>query len=116
MGKLWQGRSSGETSKIADDFNSSIKFDKRLYKEDITGSIAHAKMLAKCGIISESDAKILTDGLNAILNDINSGALKIDESAEDIHTFIEETLTAKVGDVGKKLHTARSRNDQVALD
>ena len=103
-------------SKIADDFNSSIKFDKRLYREDIAGSIAHAKMLCKCGIISESDAATLTDGLSAILDDILSGALKIDETAEDIHTFIEETLTQRVGDVGKKLHTARSRNDQVALD
>ena len=116
MGKLWQGRTNGEVSQIADDFNSSIKFDKRLYKEDITGSIAHAKMLAHCGIISEKDAKILVDGLSGILNDIKSGALKIDESAEDIHTFIEETLTARVGETGKKLHTARSRNDQVALD
>ena len=116
MGKLWQGRTNGEVSQIADDFNSSIKFDKRLYKEDITGSIAHAKMLAHCGIISEKDAKILVDGLSGILSDINKGALKIDESAEDIHTFIEETLTARVGETGKKLHTARSRNDQVALD
>ena len=116
MGKLWQGRTSGKVSEIADDFNSSIKFDKRLYKEDITGSIAHAKMLSKCGIITEEDEKTLTAGLIAILDDINSGALKIDDSAEDIHTFIEETLTARVGAVGKKLHTARSRNDQVALD
>ena len=100
MGKLWQGRTSGKISKIADDFNSSIKFDKRLYKEDITGSIAHAKMLAKCGIITEEDANVLTAGLASILDDIISGALKIDETAEDIHTFIEETLTARVGAVG----------------
>ncbi len=116
MGKLWQGLSSGNVNKTADDFNSSVSFDKRLYKQDITGSIAHAKMLAHCGIISEDDAAVLTDGLISILNDIVSGALEIDETAEDIHTFIEETLTARVGIVGKKLHTARSRNDQVALD
>ena len=116
MGKLWQGLASGKVNKIADDFNSSIRFDKRLYKEDIAGSIAHAKMLAHCGIISEEDEKILTAGLAGISDDINSGALKIDETAEDIHTFIEETLTKRVGNVGKKLHTARSRNDQVALD
>ena len=116
MGKLWQGLASGEVSKIADDFNSSIKFDKRLFKQDITGSIAHAKMLASCGIISDAEAVMLVDGLSGVLEDIISGALKIDETAEDIHTFIEETLTARVGDVGKKLHTARSRNDQVALD
>ncbi len=116
MGKLWAGRASGEVSKIADDFNSSVKFDKRLFKQDITGSIAHAEMLAKCGIISEKDAETLTNGLADILADIFSGALKIDDTAEDIHTFVEEVLTERVGAVGKKLHTARSRNDQVALD
>ena len=116
MGKLWQGLASGKVSEIADDFNSSIKFDKRLFKQDITGSIAHAKMLAASGIISEKDAAVIIDGLTGILEDILSGALKIDETAEDIHTFIEETLTKRVGDAGKKLHTARSRNDQVALD
>ncbi len=116
MGKLWAGLSSGNISKIADDFNSSIKFDKRLYKEDITGSIAHAHMLSKCGIITKTDADTLVNGLLNILQDLESGALKIDETAEDIHTFVEETLTSRVGAVGKKLHTARSRNDQVALD
>ena len=116
MGKLWQGLASGKVSEIADDFNSSIKFDKRLFKQDITGSIAHAKMLAHRGIVSEKDAAAIIDGLTGILEDILSGALKIDETAEDIHTFIEETLTKRVGDAGKKLHTARSRNDQVALD
>lgn len=116
MGKLWQGLASGKVSEIADDFNSSIKFDKRLFKQDITGSIAHAKMLAHRGIISEKDAAAIVDGLTGILEDILSGALKIDETAEDIHTFIEETLTKRVGIAGKKLHTARSRNDQVALD
>lgn len=116
MEKLWAGLSNGKVNRTADDFNSSVKFDKRLYQEDITGSIAHAEMLARCGIISGAEAKILTDGLVGILNDIMSGALVIDENAEDIHTFIEETLTRRVGETGKKLHTARSRNDQVALD
>ena len=116
MGKLWAGLSSGKVSEIADDFNSSIKFDKRLYKEDITGSIAHAQMLNKCGIITKAEADTLTVGLSLVLNDIETGALKIDDRAEDIHTFVEETLTERVGAVGKKLHTARSRNDQVALD
>ena len=116
MGKLWAGLSSGVVSDIADDFNSSIKFDKRLYKEDIAGSIAHAHMLCKCGIIDKAEADILVDGLSEILSDLETGALKIDEQAEDIHTFVEETLTNRVGAVGKKLHTARSRNDQVALD
>lgn len=116
MGKLWQGRASGEVSKIADDFNSSIRFDKRLYKEDIAGSIAHAKMLAACGIIEKSEAETIINGLSDILSDVETGALKIDDAAEDIHTFIEETLTARIGEAGKKLHTARSRNDQVALD
>ncbi|MBP5467018.1 MAG: argininosuccinate lyase [Clostridia bacterium] len=116
MGKLWAGLDSGNVSGIADDFNSSIKFDKRLYKEDIAGSIAHAHMLFKCGIISKADADALVKGLSGISEDIASGALKIDETAEDIHTFVEETLISRVGAVGKKLHTARSRNDQVALD
>lgn len=116
MGKLWQGRTDGKVSAVADDFNSSIKFDKRLYREDITGSIAHAEMLAKCGIISQDDANTVINALTEILDDIISGALKIDETAEDIHTFVEETLIGKIGATGKKLHTARSRNDQVALD
>ena len=116
MSKLWAGRSDGKTDAIAEDFNSSIKFDKRLYREDITGSIAHAKMLADCDIIPKSDADSIIKGLNEILADIDSGKLAIDETAEDIHTFIEQTLTERIGDAGKKLHTARSRNDQVALD
>ena len=116
MAKLWQGMTDGKISAVADAFNNSISFDKRLYKEDITGSIAHAKMLSFCGIISEKEAAVLTEGLAAILKDIERGKLEIDLSAEDIHTFIEQTLTERVGEVGKKLHTARSRNDQVALD
>lgn len=116
MAKMWAGRTAGDTSKIADEFNSSIGFDSRMYKEDITGSIAHAKMLAKQGIIAADEAETLCDALAHILEDIDSGELKIDQNAEDIHMFVEEVLTARVGDVGKKLHTARSRNDQVALD
>ena len=116
MAKMWAGRTAGDTSKLADEFNSSIGFDSRMYKEDITGSIAHARMLAKQGIIEWSEADILCDELARILDDITSGRLEIDMEAEDIHMFIEEVLTKRVGDVGKKLHTARSRNDQVALD
>ncbi len=116
MAKMWAGRTDGNTSKLADDFNSSIHFDSRMYKEDILGSIAHAKMLAKQGIITDSEAGELVDGLLSILSDLDSGNLKFDMSAEDIHMFVEAELTERVGDVGKKLHTARSRNDQVALD
>ncbi len=116
MAKMWEGRSSGETNKMADSFNSSISFDSRMYKQDITGSIAHAKMLAKCGIIEDAEADKLVLGLNEILDDLNSGKLLFDEKAEDIHMFVEEVLTNRIGDTGKKLHTARSRNDQVALD
>ncbi len=116
MAKMWAGRTAGDTSKLADEFNSSIGFDSRMYKEDITGSIAHARMLAKQGIIEWSEADILCDELARILDDITSGRLEIDMEAEDIHMFVEEVLTKRVGDVGKKLHTARSRNDQVALD
>ncbi|MBR7116915.1 MAG: argininosuccinate lyase [Clostridia bacterium] len=116
MAKMWAGRTDGNTSKMADDFNSSIHFDKRMYKEDITGSMAHAAMLAKQGIITDAEADILIDGLDGILADIESGKLDFDPDSEDIHMFVEEVLTARVGEVGKKLHTARSRNDQVALD
>ena len=116
MAKMWAGRTDGITSKLADDFNSSIHFDKRMYREDITGSIAHAAMLGKQGIITPDEAKTLIGGLGSILEDLDSGALQFDMSAEDIHMFVEEVLTARLGDVGKKLHTARSRNDQVALD
>ena len=116
MAKMWTGRTDGVTSKIADDFNSSISFDSKMYKEDIEGSIAHAMMLAKQGIISESEKNCLIDGLSSILEDLESGKLEIDLTAEDIHMFVEQVLTDRVGDTGKKLHTARSRNDQVALD
>ena len=114
--KLWEGRTSGDTNKLADEFNSSIKIDKRMYKEDIEGSIAHVAMLSHCNVITKSEANKITVALKKILGDIDTGKLKIDESAEDIHMFIETVLTKRIGDVGKKLHTARSRNDQVALD
>ncbi len=116
MAKMWAGRTDGTTEQLADDFNSSIGFDSRMYKEDITGSMAHAMMLGATGIISQTDADTLIAGLEQILADIERGALAIDMSCEDIHMFVEEVLTARLGDVGKKLHTARSRNDQVALD
>ena len=116
MAKMWAGRTDGTTEKIADDFNSSIHFDSRMYKQDITGSMVHAQMLAKQGIIGKEDAEKLTEGLVQILADLESGALEIDLSCEDIHMFVEQVLTQRLGDVGKKLHTARSRNDQVALD
>ena len=116
MAKMWAGRTDGTTEQLADDFNSSIGFDSRMYKEDITGSMAHAMMLGATGIISKEDADTLIAGLEQILADIDNGTLAIDMSCEDIHMFVEEVLTARLGDVGKKLHTARSRNDQVALD
>ena len=116
MAKMWAGRTAGQTEKLADDFNSSLRFDCKMYKQDITGSIAHAAMLAKQGIITEDEADTLIKGLAGILADIDSGALQFDESCEDIHMFVEEVLTKRLGAVGKKLHTARSRNDQVALD
>ena len=116
MTKLWAGRTQAETAKLADDFNSSIAFDSRMAKQDITGSMAHAAMLGAKGIITQDEANTLIDGLHTILDDLSSGALQIDPQAEDIHMFVEQVLTQRLGDVGKKLHTARSRNDQVALD
>ena len=116
MAKMWAGLTDGTTEKIADDFNSSIHFDCRMYRQDITGSMAHAAMLAGQGIISQADADALIAGLEDVLKDIESGALQIDMECEDIHMFVEQVLTQRIGDVGKRLHTARSRNDQVALD
>ena len=116
MAKMWAGRTSGEVSSIADDFNSSIHFDCKLYKQDITGSMAHAAMLGAQGILSKQEADTLIDGLQGILDDLESGKLDFDDTCEDIHMFVEQVLTQRLGDVGKKLHTARSRNDQVALD
>lgn len=114
--KLWEGRFHKSLDEVADKFNSSIKFDKNLYLEDIEGSLAHAKMLSQQGIISENDYKLIKQGLSKMAFEISSGELIIDENSEDIHTFIEGELTNRVGDAGKRLHTARSRNDQVALD
>ena len=116
MAKMWAGRTDGTTEKIADDFNSSIRFDSRMYRQDIQGSMAHAAMLANQNILTREDADTLIGGLEEILKDIESGALPIDMESEDIHMFVEQELTQRLGDVGKKLHTARSRNDQVALD
>ena len=116
MAKMWAGRTSGVTDSIADDFNSSIRFDCKMYRQDITGSMAHAAMLGAQGIIAKSEADTLIDGLQGILEDLESGKLAFDFSCEDIHMFVEQVLTQRLGDVGKKLHTARSRNDQVALD
>ncbi len=116
MDKMWAGRFSKALNQTADDFNSSIHTDCRMYRQDITGSMAHAAMLAAKNIISLKDRDILIDGLESILRDIDSGKLEIDMACEDIHMFVEAELTRRVGDVGKRLHTARSRNDQVALD
>ena len=116
MDKMWAGRFQKTLDKEADDFNSSIHFDCRMYKQDITGSIVHAIMLRRQGIITDSEEKQIQKGLSSILEDIESGGLEIDMNAEDIHMFVESELTKRIGDAGKKLHTARSRNDQVALD
>lgn len=116
MAQLWKGRFKKELAKETNDFNASIHFDSRMYKEDITGSMAHATMLGACGIIEKSESEKIVQGLSEILADIESGKLAIDPGAEDIHTFVEGELTARLGQTGKRLHTARSRNDQVALD
>ena len=116
MAQLWGGRFTKETAKEVYDFNASISFDKRLYRQDISGSIAHATMLGKQGIIPESDAKAIVEGLKGIEADIESGRIEIGNECEDIHSFMESTLIDRIGDAGKKLHTGRSRNDQVALD
>ena len=116
MAKMWAGRSGKETAKVADDFNSSIAVDGRMYRQDIEGSLAHAEMLAGCGIITYGEYGVIAEGLKGILADIESGALVLDPDAEDVHMFVEAELTKRVGDAGKKLHTARSRNDQVAVD
>jgi len=114
--KLWGGRFVSETDKSVDDFNSSIRFDARLYKYDIFGSIAHAEMLGKCGIIPDEEAKLICTALCEILSDIEKGIVEFHVDAEDIHMNIEKLLIERIGDAGKKLHTGRSRNDQVALD
>lgn len=116
MAQLWKGRFKKELAKETNDFNSSISFDSRMFEEDIKGSMAHAAMLGAQGIIEKSESDKIIAGLQEILSDIKSGKLEIDMTAEDIHTFIEGELTARLGQTGKRLHTARSRNDQVALD
>ena len=114
--KMWEGRFKKALDSKVNDFNSSILFDKRMYREDITGSMAHAAMLGRQGIISKEDSELIIKTLAQILGDIDSGELEFDPEAEDIHMFVEAELTARIGDAGKRLHTARSRNDQVALD
>ena len=116
MTKLWGGRFAGDSSSLMEDFHSSISFDQRLYRQDIAGSLAHAQMLADQGIISAAEGKLIRGGLLELLADIEAGRVEFDASAEDIHMNIEQLLTAKIGPAGKKLHTARSRNDQVAVD
>ncbi len=114
--KLWGGRFTKEENALVNDFNASLRFDRRFYRQDIRGSIAHATMLAKQGILTDDECKRICDGLTRILAELDRGTLAFDEEAEDIHSFVEATLTERIGDAGKKLHTGRSRNDQVALD
>ena len=114
--KLWSGRFEKETDNLVDALNASIGFDQRLYREDITGSMAHARMLGACGIISPEDTDAILEGLQAILQDVEAGKVQFTTDHEDIHMNVEALLTARIGDAGKRLHTARSRNDQVALD
>ncbi len=114
--KLWAGRLQGQVDDRLNELNASIGFDSRMYRQDIRGSMAHAKMLGASGVIPQADAEAIVSGLRNMLSDLESGALEIDMGSEDIHTFVEAELTKRIGDAGKKLHTARSRNDQVALD
>jgi len=116
MMKLWGGRFRKEANKLMEEFNSSLQIDQRLYFEDIIGSIAHVNMLVQCSILTTEEGRNIIDGLNSILGDIENGSLHIEGNYEDIHSFIESHLTKRIGETGKKLHTARSRNDQVAVD
>ena len=116
MAKLWSGRFQKDTDALVNDFNESISFDQRLYRQDIAGSKAHSAMLAACGIISREDMTAIHAGLDDILADIEAGKVEFSPDNEDIHMNIETLLTQRIGDAGKRLHTARSRNDQVALD
>ena len=116
MAQLWGGRFTKETDQLVYNFNASISFDKRFYEQDIRGSIAHVTMLAKQGILTEEEKKQIIDGLNGIREDVENGKLEITDKYEDIHSFVEANLIDRIGDAGKKLHTGRSRNDQVALD
>ena len=114
--KLWGGRFTKEINQLAYQLNASIGFDQRLYKQDIEGSLAHVTMLAKQGILADDERDAIINGLKSILADLENQTLQIDDSSEDIHSFVEANLIARIGEVGKKLHTGRSRNDQVALD
>ena len=114
--KLWAGRFQKQTDELVNDFNASISFDQRLYKQDITGSMAHAQMLCDCGILTAQDNEKIQQGLTELLAEIEAGKVTFTADNEDIHMNVETLLTAKIGDAGKRLHTARSRNDQVALD
>ncbi|MBR5357427.1 MAG: argininosuccinate lyase, partial [Lachnospiraceae bacterium] len=116
MAQLWGGRFTKETDKKVYDFNASIRFDKRLLERDCEGSVAHAAMLSRCNIITQEESTAIIDGLISIKNDVLSGNLEITDEYEDIHSFMEANLIKRIGDTGKKLHTGRSRNDQVALD
>lgn len=116
MDKMWAGRFTKPSDQLADDFNSSLPFDCRMFRQDIKGSMAHAAMLGAQGIITKQDADSIINGLDGILKDLECGALEFDPSCEDIHMFVEQVLTQRIGDTGKRLHTARSRNDQVAVD
>lgn len=116
MAQLWGGRFTKETDQLVYNFNASISFDKKFYEQDIRGSIAHVTMLAKQGILTEDEKKQIIEGLNGIKQDVENGTLEITDKYEDIHSFVEANLIDRIGDAGKKLHTGRSRNDQVALD
>ena len=116
MAQLWGGRFTKETDQVVYEFNASISFDKRLYRQDIEGSMAHVKMLAKQGILTIKESDKILQGLLGILQDVDNGKLEITSEYEDIHSFVEANLIKRIGDTGKKLHTGRSRNDQVALD
>ena len=116
MAQLWGGRFTKETDKEVFDFNASIGFDKRLFAFDIKGSLAHAEMLCKIGILTKEEFESIQNGLNEIIEEVRDGKLEFTEEYEDVHSFVESNLTMKIGDAGKKLHTGRSRNDQVALD
>lgn len=114
--KLWGGRFTKEENQLVHNFNESLSFDQKFYHQDIQGSIAHVIMLARQGIVTEADKKAIIDGLNGILEDLESGRLEFTKEHEDIHSFVEANLIARIGEAGKRLHTGRSRNDQVALD
>ena len=116
MAQLWGGRFTKETDRLVYNFNASISFDKKFYKQDMQGSMAHVRMLAKQGILTKEEQDQILEGIQGILADVENGTLEISEEYEDIHSFVEANLIERIGEPGKKLHTGRSRNDQVALD